>query len=152
MDVGTAKPDRPTRERVPHHLLDIVDPTEPYSAARFAADANAAIGAVRARGRVPIVAGGTMLYFKALTEGLSDLPGADPSIRAEIDRDAATRGWPRCTRSSAGSIRRRRPASRPATRSASSARSRSTARPECRCPRNRVGASRCRSPMRCRSR
>lgn len=94
MDVGTAKPDRATRERVPHHLLDIVDPTEPYSAARFAADANAAIGAIRARGRVPIVAGGTMLYFKALTEGLSDLPGADPSIRTAIDRDAATRGWP----------------------------------------------------------
>ena len=94
MDVGTAKPDRATRERVPHHLLDLVDPTEPYSAARFVADANAAIGAIRARGRVPIVAGGTMLYFKALTEGLSDLPGADPSIRAEIDRDAAVRGWP----------------------------------------------------------
>src|SRR5512139_3456166 len=94
MDIGTAKPDRATRARVPHHLLDVVDPTECYSAARFAADASAAIGAIRARGRVPIVAGGTMLYFKALVEGLSDLPGADPSIRAAIDGEAAERGWP----------------------------------------------------------
>jgi tRNA dimethylallyltransferase len=94
MDIGTAKPDRATRERVPHHLIDVVDPTAAYSAARFAADATVAIGAVRARGRVPIVAGGTMLYFKALTEGLSDLPGADPAIRAALDRDAVVRGWP----------------------------------------------------------
>jgi tRNA dimethylallyltransferase len=94
MDIGTAKPDRATRERVPHHLIDVVAPTEAYSAARFAADASVAIGAVRARGRVPIVAGGTMLYFKALTEGLSDLPGADPALRAALDRDAAVRGWP----------------------------------------------------------
>jgi tRNA dimethylallyltransferase len=94
MDIGTAKPDRATQERVPHHLIDVVDPTEAYSAARFAADASAAIGAIRARGRVPIVAGGTMLYFRALTEGLSDLPGADWSIRAAIDREAAARGWP----------------------------------------------------------
>ena len=94
MDIGTAKPDRATRERVPHHLIDVVAPTAAYSAARFAADATVAIGTVRARGRVPIVAGGTMLYFKALTEGLSDLPGADPAIRAALDRDAAVRGWP----------------------------------------------------------
>ena len=94
MDIGTAKPDRATRERVPHHLVDVVEPTATYSAARFVADASAAIAAVRARGRVPIVAGGTMLYFKALIEGLSDLPGADPSIRAAIDGEAAERGWP----------------------------------------------------------
>jgi tRNA dimethylallyltransferase len=94
MDIGTAKPDRATREGVRHHLIDVVDPNEAYSAARFAADANAAIGAIRARGRVPIVAGGTMLYFKALTEGLSELPGADAAIRAEIDREAGLRGWP----------------------------------------------------------
>jgi len=94
MDIGTAKPDQATRERVPHHLVDVVDPTGSYSAARFATEARAAIEAVRARGRVPIVAGGTMLYFRALTEGLSDLPGADASIRAGIDRDAAARGWP----------------------------------------------------------
>jgi tRNA dimethylallyltransferase len=94
MDIGTAKPDRATRERVPHHLIDVVDPVEAYSAARFAADASAAIGSIRARGRLPILAGGTMLYFKALTEGLSDLPGADWSIRAGIDREAAARGWP----------------------------------------------------------
>jgi tRNA dimethylallyltransferase len=94
MDIGTAKPDAATRMRRPHHLLDLVDPTESYSAARFADDAHEAIEAIRARGRVPIVAGGTMLYFKALTEGLSDLPGADPLVRAQIDDEARLRGWP----------------------------------------------------------
>ncbi len=94
MDIGTAKPDPATRARVPHHLVDVVDPTEAYSAARFASEANAAIRSIRARGRLPILAGGTMLYFRALTEGLSDLPGADASIRAAIDREAAARGWP----------------------------------------------------------
>ena len=94
MDVGTAKPDAATRARVPHHLLDLVEPTESYSAARFAADARAAIAAIRARGRVPIVAGGTMLYVKALLEGLSSLPPADPAVRAAIDAEAAARGWP----------------------------------------------------------
>src|SRR5205823_14825541 len=78
MDIGTAKPDAATRARVAHHLIDIVDPNEAYSAARFAHDAVNAIAQIRARGhRVPIVAGGTMLYFKALTEGLSALPPAD---------------------------------------------------------------------------
>src|SRR5438477_13034107 len=71
MDIGTAKPDASTRARVPHHLIDIVDPSEAYSAARFAQDAANAIAEVRARKHVPIVAGGTMLYFKALIEGLS---------------------------------------------------------------------------------
>jgi tRNA dimethylallyltransferase len=94
MDIGTAKPDRATRARIPHHLLDVVPPTERYSAARFAADARAAIAAIRARGRVPIVAGGTMLYVRALVEGLSDLPPADPAVRAAIDAEAAQRGWP----------------------------------------------------------
>ena len=93
MDIGTAKPDAPTRALRPHHLLDLVDPTESYSAARFVHDALQAIDGIRARGRVPIVAGGTMLYFKALTEGLSDLPGADPLVRAQIDDEARARGW-----------------------------------------------------------
>lgn len=94
MDIGTAKPDAATRAAVPHHLLDVCEPTERYSAARFAADAQAAIAAVRARGRLPIVAGGTMLYVRALTEGLSALPQADPAVRAALDAEAATRGWP----------------------------------------------------------
>ena len=94
MDIGTAKPDAATRARIAHHLIDIVDPTESYSAARFSADARASIAAIRARGRVPIVAGGTMLYFKALTEGLSALPPADPAVRARIDARAAIEGWP----------------------------------------------------------
>lgn len=94
MDVGTAKPTAAERARVPHHLIDIVDPTEAYSAARFVADAQRAIEDVRSRGRVPIVAGGTMLYFKALTEGLSSLPRADPGVRATLDARAAAEGWP----------------------------------------------------------
>ena len=94
MDVGTAKPSLDERAQVPHHLIDIVDPTESYSAARFVADAQRAIADIRARDRVPIVAGGTMLYFKALTEGLSSLPRADPSVRAQLDARAAIEGWP----------------------------------------------------------
>ena len=94
MDVGTAKPSADERMRVVHHLLDVVPPTERYSAARFVADARAAIAVIRGRGRRPILAGGTMLYFKALTEGLSALPTADPAIRAALDARAATAGWP----------------------------------------------------------
>ena len=94
MDVGTAKPSQEERAQVPHHLIDIVDPTDAYSAARFVADAQRAIADVRARGRVPIVVGGTMLYFKALTEGLSSLPRADPDVRARLDARAAIEGWP----------------------------------------------------------
>jgi len=94
MDIGTAKPDAAIRAKVPHHLLDLIDPVDAYSAARFCIDAAAAIAGIRARGRVPIVAGGTMLYFKALREGLSALPAADPAIRAELDARAARIGWP----------------------------------------------------------
>ncbi|HSQ82099.1 MAG TPA: tRNA (adenosine(37)-N6)-dimethylallyltransferase MiaA [Casimicrobiaceae bacterium] len=94
MDIGTAKPDAAARAEVPHHLLDLIEPAEAYSAARFHRDALAAIEAVRARGRVAIVAGGTMLYFKALTEGLSALPEADPALRARFDARAAALGWP----------------------------------------------------------
>ncbi len=94
LDVGTAKPDAATRARVPHHLIDILDPTEVYSAARFAHEALAAIADIRKRGRLPIVAGGTMLYFRALSEGLSALPAANPKLRAEIDARAARESWP----------------------------------------------------------
>lgn len=94
MDIGTAKPTAADRALVPHHLIDIVDPTERYSAARFRADALQQIDAITGRGRLPLLVGGTMLYFKALTEGLATLPDADPAVRAEIDREAARDGWP----------------------------------------------------------
>lgn len=92
MDLGSAKPDAATRARVPHHLIDILDPAEPYSAARFAADAQAAIAAIRGRGRVPILVGGTMLYYRALFEGLSELPSADPAVRAGLEAEARQPG------------------------------------------------------------
>jgi len=94
MDIGTAKPDAVTRAEMPHHLIDMIDPTQAYSAARFRGDALAAVAAIRARGRVPILAGGTMLYVKALREGLSALPTADAAVRAQIDRRAERLGWP----------------------------------------------------------
>jgi tRNA dimethylallyltransferase len=94
MDVGTAKPTAAERASAPHHLIDILDPTAAYSAARFRADALAAVRAIAARGNVPLLVGGTMLYFKALREGLSDLPEADPALRAAIEAEARARGWP----------------------------------------------------------
>jgi tRNA dimethylallyltransferase len=94
MDIGTAKPSMTERDGVPHHLVDIIDPTESYSAARFRADALAASEDILARGRVPIITGGTMLYFKALREGLDDLPQADPAVRIAVEAEAAARGWP----------------------------------------------------------
>ena len=94
MDVGTAKPDAATRQQIAHHLIDILDPTEAYSAARFRADAIEAISAIRSRGAIPLLVGGTMLYFKALQEGLSALPAADPAVRARLDARAAVEGWP----------------------------------------------------------
>ncbi|HRD93260.1 MAG TPA: tRNA (adenosine(37)-N6)-dimethylallyltransferase MiaA [Accumulibacter sp.] len=94
MNIGTAKPDAATLALCPHHLIDLISPQQAYSAARFCADALAAMTAIRARGKVPLLVGGTMLYFKALLEGLVDLPPADPATRAAIDRQAATDGWP----------------------------------------------------------
>jgi tRNA dimethylallyltransferase len=94
MDIGTAKPDAATRAAIPHHLLDLIEPTLAYSAARFRHDALQAIDSIRGRGRIPIVAGGTMLYFKALREGLSALPQANAGVRAGIDARAAAQGWP----------------------------------------------------------
>jgi len=94
MDIGTAKPSPAERAAVPHHLIDILDPTESYSAARFRSDALRFIGEISARGRLPLLVGGTMLYFKALREGLSELPESDAAARAQIDAEAAARGWP----------------------------------------------------------
>ncbi len=94
MDIGTAKPDRATRDRVPHHLVDLIDPDQAYSAARFRSDALAAIADIRARGRIPLLVGGTMLYFKALRDGLSNLPPANPAVRAHLEARAAALGWP----------------------------------------------------------
>ena len=94
MDIGTAKPDAAARARVAHHLVDLIDPDQAYSAARFRADALAAIAGIRSRGCIPLLVGGTMLYFKALREGLSRLPQADARLRKELDDRAAAEGWP----------------------------------------------------------
>jgi len=94
LDIGTAKPDAAERAAVAHHLIDIVEPTERYSAARFVDDALAAIADVRARGRMPLLVGGTMLYARALGEGLHPLPGADPELRSRLEDEARTLGWP----------------------------------------------------------
>jgi tRNA dimethylallyltransferase len=94
MDIGTAKPDAATRKRVAHHLIDLIEPDQSYSAARFRADALTAMAQIRSRGRIPLLVGGTMLYVKALREGLSRLPQADARVRGELDRRAAAEGWP----------------------------------------------------------
>ncbi len=94
MDIGTAKPSVDERAEVPHHLIDIRDPTERYSAAAFVEDAQRAIADIRARGKLPLLVGGTMLYFKALIDGLDAMPSADPAVRARLDADAAAVGWP----------------------------------------------------------
>lgn len=94
MDIGTAKPTPAERAAVPHHLIDILDPVESYSAARFREDALAVMEAIRERGRIPLLVGGTLLYFRALTQGLAPLPGADAAYRAKLEREAAKSGWP----------------------------------------------------------
>ena len=94
MDIGTAKPGPAERAKVPHHLIDLADPTEAYSAGRFRSDAIRTIADILARGRVPLLVGGTMLYYRALAAGLDDLPPADANIRTAIDAEAARRGWP----------------------------------------------------------
>ncbi|MBP6706962.1 MAG: tRNA (adenosine(37)-N6)-dimethylallyltransferase MiaA [Achromobacter sp.] len=94
MDIGTAKPSPAEQARVPQHLLDILDPAQSYSAAEFRADALRLIDEIRARGRMPLLAGGTMMYYKALRDGLDDLPQADPALRAELETRAAREGWP----------------------------------------------------------
>lgn len=94
MDIGTAKPTAAEQAAVPHHLIDILDPLESYSAAEFVRDAKQLAGEIIARGRLPLLVGGTMLYFKALFDGLSTLPQADAELRAAIDAEALERGWP----------------------------------------------------------
>ena len=94
MDIGTAKPGAAERARVAHHLIDLRDPAQPYSAAEFVRDATAAIEVIRGRGRLPLVVGGTMLYAKALREGLSRLPSADAGVRERIAAEAQRFGWP----------------------------------------------------------
>jgi tRNA dimethylallyltransferase len=94
MDIGTAKPGADERARVPQHLIDILEPEQSYSAAAFVRDAKACLEDIRARGRLPLLVGGTMLYFKALREGLDALPGADPAVRQRLDARAAAQGWP----------------------------------------------------------
>jgi len=93
MDIGSAKPDAATRAQAAHHLLDLREPWQTYSAAEFATDARAAMDALSARGKLPILAGGTGLYFQALLDGLAPMPEADPELRARIAADAKERGW-----------------------------------------------------------
>jgi len=94
MDIGTAKPGGKALAAAPHHLIDILDPTERYSAARFCEDAARVLAEIDVRGRIPLLVGGTMLYFKALRDGLSELPSADLHTRAAIDAMAEASGWP----------------------------------------------------------
>jgi tRNA dimethylallyltransferase len=94
MNIGTAKPDAATLERFPHRLIDLITPEQRYSAAQFRADALREMESISAAGRIPLLVGGTMLYVKALREGLAELPQADPAMRAQIDAEAATQGWP----------------------------------------------------------
>ena len=94
LDIGTAKPGAAERLRVPHHLIDICEPADPYSAARFVADAEPLIEQIRARGRLPLLVGGTMLYARALLTPFDRLPPADPLVRRRLDAEAAQAGWP----------------------------------------------------------
>lgn len=93
MDIGTAKPTREELAHVPHHLIDIRDPLQPYSAAEFVQDATRLIAEIRARGALPLLVGGTMLYFKALMDGIDDMPPADAAVRARLEQQAAAIGW-----------------------------------------------------------
>lgn len=94
MDIGTAKPSAQELAEVPHHLIDLIDPQDSYSAARFVHDAQRVVGDIQRRGRLPLLVGGTMLYFKALWDGLDEMPAAQPALRAELEAQARERGWP----------------------------------------------------------
>ncbi|MBB3120473.1 tRNA (adenosine(37)-N6)-dimethylallyltransferase MiaA [Pseudoduganella violacea] len=94
MDIGTAKPSREELAAVPHHLIDIIDPLDAYSVAQFRTDTLRLVAEIQARGRLPLLVGGTMLYFKGLNDGLDELPGADPALRARLEDEAARLGWP----------------------------------------------------------
>ena len=93
MDIGSAKPNAEILQKYPHHLIDILDPVQSYSAAQFRDDALQAMAEITSRGRIPLLVGGTMLYFKALTEGLAAMPSADPVVRARLEQQAASEGW-----------------------------------------------------------
>ncbi|WP_348944345.1 tRNA (adenosine(37)-N6)-dimethylallyltransferase MiaA [Chitinibacter sp. FCG-7] len=95
MDVGTAKPTHEELQRAPHHLIDIIDPTEVYSAAQFRSDARALMDDITARGKIPVLVGGTMLYFNTLEQGIHDLPEADAALRETIHAEALAIGWPK---------------------------------------------------------
>lgn len=127
LDIGAAKPDAAMRTAVPHHLLNLRDPWQVYSAAEFAADARTAMAQIVARGKIPILAGGTGLYFRAALEGLAQMPEADPAVRLAIAAEAEQLGWGHCMRNWHGLIRLLPRASMPPTRNASSVRWRSTA-------------------------
>ena len=94
MDIGTAKPTAAERARAPHHLIDLVDPDQAYSVGRWRTDAIQAVTEILGRKKMPLLVGGTMLYYRALTSGLAAMPSADPELRAELDLSAARRGWP----------------------------------------------------------
>ncbi len=94
MDIGTAKPSAAELAAVPHHLINIRDPLQPYSAAEFVTDASALITDIAARGKLPLLVGGTMLYFKALFDGMDPMPAADPAVRAQLESEAQAKGWP----------------------------------------------------------
>jgi tRNA dimethylallyltransferase len=94
MDIGTAKPSAEELASAPHHLIDIIDPLDAYSVAQFRNDAIRLVAEIQARGRLPLLVGGTMMYFKGLNDGLDDLPTADADVRARIDAEAARIGWP----------------------------------------------------------
>ncbi len=94
MDIGTAKPSKEELAAVPHHLIDIIDPLDSYSVAQFRTDTLRLVAEISARGKVPLLVGGTMLYYKGLADGLDDLPGADAALRAQLDEEAARIGWP----------------------------------------------------------
>ena len=94
MDIGTAKPSAAERARVPHHLIDVIDPEQRYSTGQFRADAIRVVGQILQRGKIPLLVGGTMLYYRSLAGGLDELPQAEPAVRAAIDAEAGRRGWP----------------------------------------------------------
>ncbi|MEO6185406.1 MAG: tRNA (adenosine(37)-N6)-dimethylallyltransferase MiaA, partial [Steroidobacteraceae bacterium] len=94
MDIGTAKPSAAERRRVPHHLIDIREPEQSYSAGEFRADCLLLLREITGRGHVPLLVGGTMLYYRALFQGIAAMPAADPTVRANLDAQAASRGWP----------------------------------------------------------
>ena len=94
MDIGTAKPTPLERAQVPHHLIDVIEPTQSYSAAQFVTDATRLVAEINARGHLPLLVGGTMLYFKALFDGIDEMPAADTAVRAALDAEAAAEGWP----------------------------------------------------------